>query len=960
MADIWNYVLNQNYLIEYTSTKAKIYEIISNAQTNLILQFSTEEDIKIIKFNPLVSNIIIISFYNGTCKIYNILNKSEKEDILFESKKEKSIKLSVFNNFDPNIIATLSWENKIYIWDIRKLYYINIFNFYDKEINMKWSYYGTNYLEIEYEKNGKTKIELININDKSIKYDEKTDEELIKFLYLKGDVLILIKNNKLEKIDLNTNDINKLNFDEIINSKEDLIKDNNILSIILSDEFYFINYLKFEIIEKIKFNINFNNYFFFVKDKNEIILKYIKQRNALGETSFNINNYNLKINYNKDLPNIKNNFYVHFYPKMLKFMCLLNFNDNIQESNNNIKKYMSIPEINKFFEKIKQINIFKRKDFVIQLFDLNIFDNQIFNINEELNIKKFPKIRKYNEIFKYKEIKSRKDKFIEIIKKDKDLDNNNNFIKEFYIETIKLLTMDNTNEKLLEIYLLFLQLYEKDIIIIYGIENIEKYNIEVNYYSVCFSKDDYKSLFNIDKISEKEKLLSKLNKAYNLKNFDYTNLDFKNFIKDFKESLEGFPDFNQPIEFDCNNNELKWYNVKLNIFITFRDIEINKNNKFKLIDIRAGLKKVIENKLFENEDIINNKNKLQSVVYLITNPCSSNDKNKPLDFFCNCLLSKSNDINKLKENYKIIDDNKLEYNNQIYDNIKDICIENLSYENYFKEQKYNFTYLVNNYVKNKEKIKQFLLNILKKRVCKEAYDILFEDNNYKLLDERYLEEFINKRLEFIPIKFKETIAISNKISLNTFILTYKKIIISKEYDQIETEVIEEILYTSGYILTEEHEIFHLLDCIPYYENNCSLSINTPRKKNFKVEEERKGKSINEEKEAEGGLYLEFLLFGKELKTITLEEALFILNEKNYEKSISEFINCFKNIDKSDLIIEGVFKDFNEYFVDKEISNEDLKSSAIELKSSYDSDFLKNCYIEINIKNDVAGRIHKNK
>ena len=176
MTDIWKYILNQNYLIEYASMKVKIYEIISNAQTNLILQFSTEEDIKIIKFNPLVSNIIIISFSNGTCKIYNILNKSEKEDILFESKKEKSIKLSVFNNFDPNIIATLSWENIIYIWDIRKLYYINIFNFDDKEINMKWSYYGVNYLEIEYEKNGKTKIELININDKSIKYDEKTDE----------------------------------------------------------------------------------------------------------------------------------------------------------------------------------------------------------------------------------------------------------------------------------------------------------------------------------------------------------------------------------------------------------------------------------------------------------------------------------------------------------------------------------------------------------------------------------------------------------------------------------------------------------------------------------------------------------------------------------------------------------------------------------------------------------------
>ena len=117
----WSTILNQNFFIKYNQYNVQIYEIISKSQTKLLKKFVTEIAITSIQFNRLVPNIIILSFVNGICKIYNILNKNDKEDILYENEnKDYIIKTSLFNIFDPNIIATIS-RNAICIWDIRKL-----------------------------------------------------------------------------------------------------------------------------------------------------------------------------------------------------------------------------------------------------------------------------------------------------------------------------------------------------------------------------------------------------------------------------------------------------------------------------------------------------------------------------------------------------------------------------------------------------------------------------------------------------------------------------------------------------------------------------------------------------------------------------------------------------------------------------------------------------------------------
>ena len=253
-------VLNQKFLIIYKSKQVQIYEILGGVKTNLFFKFETEICINSIELNPLIDNIIIISFINGTCKIYNILKKSDKEDILFESVKDDKIELSAFNIYEPNIIATLNSNNDIFIWDVRNFYYLNYLDNCSMINKMKWSYYGKNYLEIL---NDENEIRLVDINTKKNKSIKEIEGILIDFLYLKNDILLLIKSEKIEKIDLIKNKLmDELEINDITKSNDKLIRDNNILIIMTSDMLYFIDILKLSKINQIKFFDKYNNYFF--------------------------------------------------------------------------------------------------------------------------------------------------------------------------------------------------------------------------------------------------------------------------------------------------------------------------------------------------------------------------------------------------------------------------------------------------------------------------------------------------------------------------------------------------------------------------------------------------------------------------------------------------------------------------------------------------------------------------
>ena len=83
--------------------------------------------------------------------------------------------------------------------------------------------------------------------------------------------------------------------------------------------------------------------------------------------------------------------------------------------------------------------------------------------------------------------------------------------------------------------------------------------------------------------------------------------------------------------------------------------------------------------------------------------------------------------------------------------------------------------------------------------------------------------------------------------------------------------------------------------------------------------------------------------------------MFLLNEDNYDKSLSDFITSFKNKNRQDLIINGIFQDFNNYFNIQEISDKELNNTLIEQKSNYYSNSVFDSYIENYLENDVVGK-----
>ena len=118
--------------------------------------------------------------------------------------------------------------------------------------------------------------------------------------------------------------------------------------------------------------------------------------------------------------------------------------------------------------------------------------------------------------------------------------------------------------------------------------------------------------------------------------------------------------------------------------------------------------------------------------------------------------------------------------------------------------------------------------------------------------------------------------------------------------------------------------------------NARIPIETPRKHNL---------------DAEGGYYIEYALFGRMLESINLQQALYILNENNYNKTYLEFQEGFNNIKKEDLILEGVFKEMFKDIKLEEIDTNEKKNLYLPLNPIK----LKEKIIVRSLKNDVIGR-----
>ena len=124
------------------------------------------------------------------------------------------------------------------------------------------------------------------------------------------------------------------------------------------------------------------------------------------------------------------------------------------------------------------------------------------------------------------------------------------------------------------------------------------------------------------------------------------------------------------------------------------------------------------------------------------------------------------------------------------------------------------------------------------------------------------------------------------------------------------------LKISRFITITLHEFNHYIYSYILHSNNYKdILLNSPRKKEFKI--------------GEGGILMELLLFGDEIDSISLEQALYILSEESYEKSEKQFQKEFINVSKSNFSLNSKY--FNINNIPKEKNFNTLSKTYIKAK-----------------------------
>ena len=474
-------------------------------------------------------------------------------------------------------------------------------------------------------------------------------------------------------------------------------------------------------------------------------------------------------------------------------------------------------------------------------------------------------------------------------------------LEKEYFQLISLLIQDNTNKGLVKNYLNFLKENENNL---KNIKNIETYQDELNYYKVMFTPKEVKEdLKETKKFSEKEEFIQLLTDLKNISKVEY--LDFKANIDRKKLGR-----FNQKIDF--NNKELFWYRNKNLILYSITKLTYE---KFK--DIQYCIKKVINLKLLDKEKIIENENRLSFLLINLVIPQSTNT----YDFNLNVVNSfnieteqefkhiiKNNGINKKNGEYffsgrKII--------NLDFKKHKDICISNyllnitrkLNLANY---QLLNYDKMIENFYPkiNIKKIRNFLTDFLVSNLFKEIFYYFYPDDLiFPFKDRKFAEDFIKDNLNFLPMMNEEAHASTDKFTLGIYIYLCPKLLLHhpKNFDdnKYENKLLLSGFMTGEIIKSGIHEINHDMYNIYYYHSNGIISLKTPRKR------------VNNINLRESGREIEILMFGSQVTSINIKQALYILNQKNYDKGIMEFQKGFIELNDCDLDITGEFADFNQ-------------------------------------------------
>ena len=556
---------------------------------------------------------------------------------------------------------------------------------------------------------------------------------------------------------------------------------------------------------------------------------------------------------------------------MLKDNVLANL---LEPEDNGDFNIIQIKNKNKSIEENEYI-----ENIVYKISDYNQFSNYIKEKKDPEHINKnyidIKEIKEELEKIQNESLPERKIFVVEQLNENQEFNN----IVEEYIYYIKLILRDNTNEKLLEKYLIFLKKNESELQKTFP--NLDDFPNEVGFYKVFFNKDDYYKIFQLQKEkSEKEELIDFLTQFKNCSNLQ----QFKKLISTIK-TMNEYSYFNQPITGE--NEELIFFGAKLNLFNGIAQIDYSNpenevifKSQVKLID------EILKGNYFDNVNIL----RVNLLISLILYPDIEKYENNKYNLnLLNSGVNSEFDINiiadKIKKHGELL--SKLNLTN---DDSKYICKDNFL-EFFSTETKKIDLYNYDKQLEEKEKeidlkkIKSFLKNVLKKPMFKKIFELLYKKEDLKVIQNNsFIDDYVDNHLFLIPYKGYGYCGLTDRFSSNSYIFF--------DGDNLNDDVIY-ALKTSRFIAITFHEFNHYIYSYILRLNNFkNLSFDSPRNKELIINE--------------NGLLMELILFGKEIEDITLEEAIYLLDDKNYDKSHILFQKDFNNIKGKTLKIYGSF------------------------------------------------------
>ena len=285
------------------------------------------------------------------------------------------------------------------------------------------------------------------------------------------------------------------------------------------------------------------------------------------------------------------------------------------------------------------------------------------------------------------------------------------------------------------------------------------------------------------------------------------------------------------------------------------------------------------------------------------------------------------------------------------------------------------------------KMNQFLSIIFCSETFREAFHYLYpEDYIFPFKDKKETFQFLSENFHYVPFKSLTTNAITEKLTLESyFFMKIKEIIYSDKLsneneekeeneeneeneedekskenegnienntkDDIEAAklLMEKIFYSSSVVKSNTHEINHEFYNILFFHSNGTYPPEIHRKK-F-IEERESGKN------------LETLLFGRVIRSLNLAEALYLLNENNYQKHLNDFRDGFTRLDKDynidDLKMDKncIFYEFNKIINIKNFKEISFSSfiSCNDVDGEKDDDlFIDSKISGLEDENDVLG------